>query len=149
MLHIIFSSIDLFCLYKKHILFSQCRSRDVTLESCFFEISSYSRAYVRIIYERQKANPFGNIRHLPCPLKRVQLRVEPYGFWRGGAGWKISQWQEFIFPTDQQGIFCLCLGGCRNFFFSNSPNPPPPPLKSQMVRPEGTEPGQDASSILP
>ena len=43
--------IDPFSLY---ILFSQCRSCDVTLESCFFEISSYSRAYVRIIYEKTK-----------------------------------------------------------------------------------------------
>ena len=42
---------DLFSLY---ILFSQCRSCVVTLESCFFEISSYSRAYVRIIYEKTK-----------------------------------------------------------------------------------------------
>ena len=44
-------TIDLFSLY---ILFSQCRSCVVTLESCFFEISSYSRAYVRIIYEKTK-----------------------------------------------------------------------------------------------
>ena len=44
-------------LFSSFILFSQCWSCDVTLESCFFEISSYSRAYVRIIYE----NPFGDI----------------------------------------------------------------------------------------
>ena len=36
--------IDLFSLY---ILFSQCRSCDGTLESCFFEISSYSRPTLR------------------------------------------------------------------------------------------------------
>ena len=35
---------DLFSLY---VLFSQYRSRDNTLENCFFQISSCSRAYVR------------------------------------------------------------------------------------------------------
>ena len=36
--------IDLFGLY---VLFSQNRSCDYTLEKCFFQISSYSRTYVR------------------------------------------------------------------------------------------------------
>ena len=35
---------DLFCLY---VLFSQHKSSDNTLENCFFQISSCSRAYVR------------------------------------------------------------------------------------------------------
>ena len=43
--------IDLFSLF---ILFSRCRSCDVTLESCFFVISSYPRAYVPILYEKTK-----------------------------------------------------------------------------------------------
>ena len=43
--------IDLFSLY---ILFSQYRSCDNTPENCFFQISSYSRAYVRIIYKKTK-----------------------------------------------------------------------------------------------
>ena len=38
------SLIDLFSLY---VLFSQYRSFDNTLENCFFQISSCSRAYVR------------------------------------------------------------------------------------------------------
>ena len=38
------SVIDLFSLY---VLFSQYRSRDNTLENCFLQISSCSRAYVR------------------------------------------------------------------------------------------------------
>ena len=45
-------AIDLFSLY---VLFSQYRSSDNTLENCFFQISSYSRAYVRIIYEKTKS----------------------------------------------------------------------------------------------
>ena len=45
------SPIDLFSLY---ILFSQKRSCDNTPKNCFFQISSYSRAFVRIIYEKIK-----------------------------------------------------------------------------------------------
>ena len=45
------SPIDLFSLY---ILFSQNRSCDNTPKNCFFQISSYSRAFVRIIYEKTK-----------------------------------------------------------------------------------------------
>ena len=41
--------IDLFSLY---VLFSQYRSRDNTLGNRFFQISSYSLAYLRIIYEK-------------------------------------------------------------------------------------------------
>ena len=40
---------DLFSLY---VLFSQYRSCDNTLGNCFFQISFYSLAYVRIIYEK-------------------------------------------------------------------------------------------------
>ena len=43
---------DLFSLY---VLFYQYRSCDDTLEQCFFQISYYSRVYVRIIYEKTKA----------------------------------------------------------------------------------------------
>ena len=50
-------SIDLFSLY---VLFSQYRSCDNTLENCFFQISSHSRANVRIIYEKTKSQvPLG------------------------------------------------------------------------------------------
>ena len=45
------SPIDLFSLY---ILFSQKRSCDNTPKNCFFQISSYSRSFVRIIYEKTK-----------------------------------------------------------------------------------------------
>ena len=49
--------IDLFSLY---VLFSQNRSCDNTLENCFFQIPSYSRAYVRIIQEKTKSQvPLG------------------------------------------------------------------------------------------
>ena len=53
------SLIDLFSLY---VLFSQYRSCDNTLENCFSQISSYSRAYLRIIYEKT------NGQVLPGPL---------------------------------------------------------------------------------
>ena len=43
------SLIDLFSLY---VLFSQYRSCDNTLENCSSQISSYSRAYLCVIYEK-------------------------------------------------------------------------------------------------
>ena len=43
--------INLFSLY---VLFSQYRLCDDTLEHCFFQISSYSQANLRIIYEKTK-----------------------------------------------------------------------------------------------
>ena len=42
---------DLLSLY---VLFSQYMSCDNTLENCFFQILSNSRAYLRIIYEKTK-----------------------------------------------------------------------------------------------
>ena len=45
----IYNAIDLFSLY---VLFSQYMSRDNTLGNRFFQISSYSRAYLLIIYEK-------------------------------------------------------------------------------------------------
>ena len=45
-------SIELFSLY---VLFSQYRSCDNTLENCFSQISSCSRAYLRVIYEKTKS----------------------------------------------------------------------------------------------
>ena len=45
----IYNAVDLFSLY---VLFSQYRSRDNTLENRFFQISSYSCAYLHIIYEK-------------------------------------------------------------------------------------------------
>ena len=43
--------IDLFRLY---VLFSYFRARDATLENNFFQISSYTRAYARMTYEKTK-----------------------------------------------------------------------------------------------
>ena len=34
------------------VLFSRCRSSDNTPENCLFQIALYSRAYVRMIYEK-------------------------------------------------------------------------------------------------
>ena len=39
-------------LFSLYVLFSQYMSCDNTLENCFFQISSYSRAYLRVIYEK-------------------------------------------------------------------------------------------------
>ena len=39
-------------LFSLHVLFSQYRSCDNTLGNRFFHISFYSRAYLRIIYEK-------------------------------------------------------------------------------------------------
>ena len=51
------TQIDLFSLC---VLFYQCRYCNDTLEKCFFQISYYSRAYVRIIYENTKGKiPLG------------------------------------------------------------------------------------------
>ena len=50
-LYCFYMQIDLFSLY---ILFSQYRSCDDTLENYFFQTSSYSCAYQRIIYEKKK-----------------------------------------------------------------------------------------------
>ena len=38
--------------FSRYVLFSQCRSSDITLENCFIQISSYSRTYVHIMYEK-------------------------------------------------------------------------------------------------
>ena len=67
------NEIDLFSLY---VLFSQYRSRDNTLENCFFQIySSYSRAYVRIIYEKKgSSSPGTSI----GKTKHASLRSEDY-----------------------------------------------------------------------
>ena len=56
-LHVHANVIDLLSLY---ILFSQYRSFDDTLENCFFQIFSYPRAYLRVMYEKTKGKvPLG------------------------------------------------------------------------------------------
>ena len=56
-LHVHANVIDLFSLY---VLFSQYRSFDDTLENCFFQILSYSRAYLCVMYEKTKGKvPLG------------------------------------------------------------------------------------------
>ena len=53
-------------LFRLYVLFSQYRSCDNTLENCFFQITPYPRAYLRIIYEETKGQvPLG-------PLMRKQ-----------------------------------------------------------------------------
>ena len=91
--------IDLFGLY---VEFSQYRSCDNTLGNCFFQISSYSRAYVREIYEKTKGQvPLGPLlgkqniqaKEVHCWLKliaRICLNVTRRiltAFW-GMSAWK-------------------------------------------------------------
>ena len=64
-------AIDVFSLY---ILFSQCRSCDVTLESCFFEFASCSRAYIRIIYEKTRQTLLGTSHDLHWENKIYKLK---------------------------------------------------------------------------
>ena len=66
------ASKDLFSLY---VLFSQYRSRDNTIENCFFQISSSSRAYLRIIYE--KTNSQFPLEPLP-DKQNIQTKEVPY-----------------------------------------------------------------------
>ena len=66
--------IDLFSLY---VLFSQYRSCDNTVEKIFFQISPYSRAYLRIIYDKTKGQgpPLGPL------LRKQNVQVkEVYSF---------------------------------------------------------------------
>ena len=72
-------SIDLFSMY---VLFSQYSSCDNTLENCFFQISCYSRAYVRIIYEKTK----GQVSLGPLLGKQNIQAKEVYWVHRGDLG---------------------------------------------------------------
>ena len=60
-----------------YVLFSQCSSCDNILGNCFIQLTSYSRAYVRIIYEQTKGkNP------LRTSLGRQSIQVkEVYYEW--------------------------------------------------------------------
>ena len=60
-----------------YVLFSQCPSCDNILGNCFIQLTSYSRAYVRIIYEQTKGkNP------LRTSLGRQNIQVkEVYYEW--------------------------------------------------------------------
>ena len=80
-------TIDLFSLY---VLFYQYRSRDNTLENCFFQISFCSRAYVRIIYEKRK----GQVPLEPLLGKQNIQAKEVY--------WKISE--LFTCPSEAAGV---------------------------------------------
>ena len=53
------------------VSFSQYRSCDNTLEYCFVQISSYSRAYLRINYEKTKGSPGTSIGKQNIQAKEV------------------------------------------------------------------------------
>ena len=78
-------SIDLFMLY---VLFFQHRSRDNIPENCFFEMSSYSRAYVRIIYEKTKGQvPLGPL----LGEQNIQAKEVYWTIPRSTRKYKMSQ----------------------------------------------------------
>ena len=63
---------DLFSLF---VLFPQYRSCDNTLENCFYQISSYSRAYEPIIYKKTKGTfPLGP----QLEKQNIQTKEVPY-----------------------------------------------------------------------
>ena len=83
------SLIDLFSLY---VLFSQYRSCDNTLENCFFQISSCSRAYVRTKRQSVKFpwDLYWEIKtyKLKRSIPRNPVQHEnPSGRWGGGGGY--------------------------------------------------------------
>ena len=55
-------------------MFFKYRSCDDTQENCFFQISSYSRAYARIIYEKKK----GQVALIPLLEKQNVQAKEVY-----------------------------------------------------------------------
>ena len=116
--------IDLFGLY---VLFSQYRSCDNTLGNCLFQISSYSRAYVREIYEKTKGQvPLGPLlgkqniqaKEVHCWLKliaRIRLNVTRRIL---TAFWGMSAWKNVRSHSETAGYkqvfwrnFSLCGGG--------------------------------------
>ena len=73
--HVHANVIDLFSLY---VLFSQYRSFDETLENCSFQILSYSRAYLCVMYEKTK----GKVPLRPLLGKQNIQAKEAYTFKR-------------------------------------------------------------------
>ena len=92
--------IDLFSLYA---LFTQYRSCDNTLENCFFQITSYLRAYLRIIYKEETGQvPLGPLlekQNIPAKEVYCEMRISNFSlvnasyisiwvrmrFWRKGG----------------------------------------------------------------
>ena len=96
------TTIDLFSWY---VLFYLCRSCDNTLENCFFQISFYSRAYLRIIYEKTKG---------PVPLGPLlgKQNIQAEEVYRG---FKRGRWRR---QRDRQKV--IDLYGQNNNFASAS-----------------------------
>ena len=53
-------------------------------------------------------------------LEANHLIFEGRGWGGGGWGWKISQWQEFFLPTDQQGRYFSVKKQCKKNFFGDN-----------------------------
>ena len=85
----IFTSLDFFSL---HVLFSHwIKSCDNTLRNHFFQISSYSRAYVRIIYEKTMGQvPLGSL------LWKQNIRAKGRTIRKVMGGRGIFEPQEFF-----------------------------------------------------
>ena len=93
-------TIYLFMLY---VLFSQYRSCDNTLGNCFFQITPYSRAYLRIIYEETKGQvPLG-------PLMRKQNLQAKEVYWGEATETLVSRIQTHTRASGIRTLILCCL----------------------------------------
>ena len=86
-----------------YVLFSQYRSCDNTLGNCFFQITPYSRAYLRIIYEETKGQvPLG-------PLMRKQNLQAKEVYWGEATENLVSRIQTHVRASGIRTLIPRCL----------------------------------------
>ena len=90
-------------LFRLYVLFSQYRSCDNTLENCFFQITPYPRAYLRIIYEETKGQvPLG-------PLMRKQNLQAKEDCWGEATETLVSRIQTHTHASEIRTPIPRCL----------------------------------------
>ena len=90
-------------LFSLYVLFSQYRSCDNTLENCFFQITPYPRAYLRIIYEETK----GQV--LLGPLMRKQNLQAKEDCWGEATETLVSRIQTHTHASGIRNPIPRCL----------------------------------------
>ena len=90
-------------LFSLYVLFSQYRSCDNTLENCFFQITPYPRAYLRIIYEETK----GQV--LLGPLMRKQNLQAKEDCWGEATETLVSRIQTHTHASGIRTPIPRCL----------------------------------------
>ena len=97
-----------------HVSFSQYRSCDNTLENCFVQISSYSRAYLRINYEKTKGEvPLGPLLGKQnIQAKEVYEVMNKWKSYTKTARWK-NKWKKD--HRRYRRNFCICEKKAWNF----------------------------------